>query len=190
MLQSQTLKWNIKKKRLKWNDSKKGVKPSTSYPQIFYTIARKENKNSLEKRRKEYIFIYPSYVYLYINNSYNEVQASREGLSRHFKILPSIAIRLSDSGRGAAAVKPQSPVSLRCRALFDFPSFTWVEQNLTSNLLPSLPLKISCMWRNECCGLRGAAEGCIGVQAEEQSRWCLSALVLPRLVSGGGSKVA
>lgn len=50
----------------------KDVKPSSSYLQIFYTIARKKkiNKKSIENK-KEYIFIYPSYVYLYINNSYN-----------------------------------------------------------------------------------------------------------------------
>lgn len=49
----------------------KDVKPSCSYPHIFYTIARKKNKQKSIENKKEYIFIYPSYVYLYINNSYN-----------------------------------------------------------------------------------------------------------------------
>lgn len=43
----------------------KDVKPYISYPQIFYTIARKKNKQSIENK-KEYIFIYQSYVYIYI----------------------------------------------------------------------------------------------------------------------------
>lgn len=42
------------------------IKPSNSYPQIFYTIARKKNKQSIENKIKKNI--YPSYVYLYINS--------------------------------------------------------------------------------------------------------------------------
>lgn len=51
------------------------VKPSSSYPQISFTLLPETKINQTEFKKKEekeeYIFIYRSYVYLYINNSYN-----------------------------------------------------------------------------------------------------------------------
>ena len=58
-----TFKWEQKKK--KNGMIPKDVKPSSLCPQIFYTIAKKKNrrkKKSIENK-KEYLFIYPSYVY-------------------------------------------------------------------------------------------------------------------------------
>lgn len=56
-----TLKWE---QNIKWVNgmTAKDIKPSSSYPQIFYTTAKKEKKRAM-KIKKEYISIYPSYVY-------------------------------------------------------------------------------------------------------------------------------
>lgn len=54
----------------------------------FFHYCQKENKTKIAlKIKKEYIFIYPSYAYLYINNSYIWLQAGREFLPRLFKVL-------------------------------------------------------------------------------------------------------
>lgn len=65
-----TLKWE---QNIKWVNgmTAKDIKPSSSYPQIFYTTAKKEKKSNENKKR---IYIYISIIcisYLYINNSYN-----------------------------------------------------------------------------------------------------------------------
>lgn len=114
-----TLKWERKIKRLN-GMTPKDVKVQVQILKYVFTLLlqRKINNKSI-RNKKEYIFIYPSYVYLYIN-SLTSCRQAEIFLSRPFKIHPFHRYKAVRLWVGAPAFFPQSPDSLRCRAPFYF----------------------------------------------------------------------
>lgn len=114
----------LNRNKTKWNGSKRCK--AIRFMSSFFHYCQKENETKTAlKIKKEYIFIYPSYAYLYINNSYIWLQAGREFLPCLFKVLlfhHNKAVRVW-KGWGGAASFFQPPDSLRCRATLDLSKF-------------------------------------------------------------------
>lgn len=114
---------------------------ATRFMSSFFHYCQKENKTKIAlKIKKEFIFIYPSYAYLYINNSYIWLQAGREFLPRLFKVLlfhHNKAVRVWKGGGQLSFFQP--PDSLRCRATLNLSKFKLNAIIYTPLVPPLLP---------------------------------------------------